>query len=171
MIGLAGAGLAVQGILGLGQMIGGLVKKKPVIPEAEIPQELFQNMTDAEYWSYIGMPEAQRQRYIEDNLRTGATALAGATDRKGGLGLVSSIAQSQTEGNRNLAEMDTNLRYQNMQNLYARRDRLAEERRYVNDVNRQIKLDERDRRDQLIGAGIQNIAGAAGTLGSAAAMF
>jgi hypothetical protein len=168
---LALAGLAVQGALGLGQMIGGLAKKKPEIPEAEIPPEVFQNMSDAEYWAYVGMPEEQRQRYVEDIQRSSATALERSRTRKGGLGLTSAVAQSETDKYRDLVTLDTQMRMKNLSMLYGARERVASERVRAEDINRNIKLDERMRRDKLIGAGIQNIGGAAGTVGMLSAMF
>jgi hypothetical protein len=145
----------VQAAIGLGQTIAGIAKKKPIIPEAEIPQDVFRSLSDAEYQSLIGMPAEQRQRAIEDIQRGGATAFSRAKDLKGGMGLVSNIAQQETEGYRGLAER----RYQNLDRLERRRDRMADEERYAADVNRQLKLDERARRDELIGAGLQNIVG------------
>jgi hypothetical protein len=42
---------------------------------------------------------------------------------------------------------------------------MADEEKYAADVNRQIAYDERARRDELIGAGIQNLVGGGATLG------
>jgi len=166
MIGAILAG--VQGAIGLGQTIAGALKKKPIIPEADISQEMFDSMSDAEYWSFIGMPPEQRQRAIEDISRTGIQAQDQASTRKAGLGMTSMIAQNQTEGYKNLADLDTKMRYQNVLRLDERRDRMTAERNRVDDINRNIKLDERDRRDELIGAGMQNVMGA---LGTAASLF
>jgi hypothetical protein len=168
---LALGALAIQGGLGLGQLIGGLVKKKPIIPEAEIPQEIYENMTDAEYWSYVGMPEAQKQQYIDNITRSGASALGNIQSRKGGLGAVSQIAQNETDAYRDLLSMDENRRFQNQQMLYGARERMAAEKARVDDINRSIKLDERDRRDQLIGSGLQNMMNTAGTLGTVSSFF
>jgi hypothetical protein len=155
----------VQAAIGLGQTIAGIAKKKPIIPEAEIPQDVFRSLNDAEYQAMIGMPAEQRQRAIEDIQRGGATAFSRAKDLKSGVGLVSDIAQRETEGYRGLAEYDTERRYENINRLERRRDRMAEEERYAADVNRQLAIDERNRRDELIGAGLQNIVGGGATLG------
>ena len=83
MLGLIATG--AQAALGVGQTIAGLVKKKPEIPEYDIPQEVYDNMTDAEYWSFQGLPEASKQQFVQESKRTGATALSRSADRKGGL--------------------------------------------------------------------------------------
>jgi len=160
---LAAIATGVQAAIGLGQTIAGMVKKKPIIPEADVPDEVFQNMTDAEYWSYIGMPPEQRQRAVEDIQRAGSSALSQSSSRKGGLGMVSQIAQGQSNSYRSLSEMDTNMRYRNINRLYGARDRMATEKNRVDEINRNIAYDERDQRNQLIGAGMQNVMGAFGT--------
>jgi hypothetical protein len=168
---LALGATVAQTVLGLGQTIAGLVKKKPIIPEADIPEEVFQSLTDAEYQAMIGMPPAQRQRAIEDIQRGGATALGRTGERKGGLGMVSRIAQQEAEGYRGLADMDVQARYRNLDRLERARGRMAEERNRAADINRQIAMDERARRDQMIGAGLQNVMGSIGTGSTMAAMF
>jgi hypothetical protein len=160
---LALGAMAAQTVLGIGQTIAGMVRKKPIIPEADIPDEVFANLSDAEYWSMIGMPPAQRQRAIEDIQRTGATERAGIQSLKGGLGAVARSAQTEVEGQRGVADMDTSYRYKNIDRLERARGRMSEEKNRADDINRQIKLDERARRDEMIGAGMQNVMGALGT--------
>jgi len=160
---LAAIGLIAQTALGIGQTIAGAVKKKPIIPEADIPDEVFQNLSDAEYWSMIGMPPEQREMAVEDIQRSSASALSRSKDRRGGMGLISRIQQGETEGYRGVSELDTSMRVRNINRLSTARDRVAEERNRADDINRQIKFDERTERNQLIGSGIQNVMGALGT--------
>lgn len=161
MAGSAIAGTA-QAALGIGQMIGGLFMPKPKIPDYEIPQEIYENMTDAEYWSFVGLPEAQKQEFLENSMRTGASALAQSASRKGGLGMVSSIAQQQADSNRQLLTMDAQARMQNIQRFWGARERMAQER----STQQQWKMDkvmyQRQKRDEMLGAGMQNLAGGFG---------
>ena len=161
MAGSAIAGTA-QAAIGVGQMIGGLFMPKPDIPDYEIPQEIYENMTDAEYWSFVGLPEAQKQQYIEGSMRAGASALSASASRKGGLGMVSSIAQQQSDANRELLTMDTQARMQNLQRYWGARERMAQ----AKDVQFGHKMDKTmyqlQRRDNMLGAGMQNIAGGFG---------
>jgi len=154
----------VQAAIGIGQTIAGLVKKKPEIPDYEIPQEVWENMTDAEYMAMEGLPPAQKQQFIEQAQRAGATALSRSTSRKGGLGLVSSIAQQETDAATQLLSMDAAQRLQNMQSLYRAREVVAGEKRTAHDYATQKVMQERAEVDELRGAGLQNIMGAAGTM-------
>lgn len=153
----------VQAAIGIGQTIAGLVKKKPDIPDYDIPQEVWDNMSDAEYWAMEGLPPAQKQQFIEQSQRAGATALSRSSSRKGGLGLVSSIAQQEADAATDLLSMDASQRLSNLQNLYRAREVVAGEKRTQHDYKTQKVMQERGEVDALRGAGLQNIMGAAGT--------
>lgn len=163
---------AAQGVLGIGQMIGGLSMPKPAIPDYEIPQELYANMTDAEYWSFIGLPEAQKQNYIEQMNQQGATALSRTSSRKGGMGMISSIAEQQKEANKALLVEDSKARMANLHKFWDTRKDVAGESKYKYQQDLNKVMDARDKRDNMIGAGLQNFgqsfstfAGAGGNAG------
>jgi len=149
--------VAAQGTMGIAQTIKGLTMPKPDVPDYDIPQEIFDNMTDAEYWSYKGLPEAQKQQFIENSMRAGATAISRSTDRKGGLGMISSIAQQERDSARDLLSMDAQARMSNVDRLLQARRELASAKNTEQEWNMQKILDERAKRDEMIGAGIQNI--------------
>jgi predicted transposase YbfD/YdcC len=152
-----------QGVLGIGQMIGGLLMPKPDIPDYEIPQELYENMTDAEYWSFVGLPEAQKQQFIEGSARAGASALSQSASRKGGLGLVSSVAQQQQDSNKQLLSMDAQARMQNIRQHWSARERMAQAKdvKFGHDMDKVMY--QLQKRDQMIGAGMQNLGGSFST--------
>jgi hypothetical protein len=145
-----------QGTLGIAQMIGGLTMPKPDIPDYEISEETYKNMTDAEYWSFQGMPEAQKQQFVEQSQRSGATALSRSTDRKGGLGLVSSIAQQEKDSATQMLSMDSQQRMSNLQNLFRAREVMSEakDKEFKHDTDKVMY--ELGKRDEMIGAGMQN---------------
>lgn len=161
MIGMIATG--VQAALGIGQTIAGMVKKKPPIPDYDIPQEVYDNMTDAEYWAMEGLPPAQKQQFIEQSKRTGATALSRTADRKGGLGMISSIAQQENDANTQLLSMDAQARMGNLDRMFSARDTVAQQEGIKQDWAREKSMVKRDEINQLIGSGLQNIMGAAGT--------
>jgi hypothetical protein len=161
MLGLIAAG--AQAALGLGQTIAGLARRKPPLPEYDIPQEIYQNMSDAEYQSFIGLPDVQKQQFIEESKRAGATALARSSDRKGGLGLVSGIAQQERDDARMLMTEDATQRLKNLHTFWGMRETMAGEKRLKQQVKRENIMQRRDERAQMIGAGLQNIMGATGT--------
>ena len=168
---LAGAALITQGALGVGQTLYGAIKKKPKIPEAEIPQELYENMTDAEYWSYIGMPEEQRQRYVDDLRASTSAGLNRISDRRGGLGAVSSLAQGERQGIKDIAEMDTSMRMNNIDKLYQSRGQYAQAKMMTDEANRNIAQTKRNEILGIAGAGMQNVMGAMGTGASLSAQY
>lgn len=161
MLGMIATG--AQAALGIGQTIAGLVKKKPEIPEYDIPDEVYKNMTDAEYWALEGMPAASKEKFIQESKRTGATALSRSADRKGGLGLISSIAQQERDDATNMLSMDAEARMGNLDRLFRARDTVTQQKGVKQDWAREKTMAKRDEINQLIGGGIQNIAGAMGT--------
>ena len=162
-------GTILQAGLGIAQTLAGAIKRKPEIPEYDIPAEVYQNMTDAEYWSFIGLPESQKQQFIDESTRAGAAAISRISDRKGGLGAISTIAQQERDDARTLLNADVTARMNNMQNLYTMRNRMAEEKQFAQGVKRDNVMQERLERNELIGAGLQNVMGAVGTADLASA--
>jgi len=154
---------AAQGALGIGQTIAGMVKKKPAIPEYDIPQEIYENMTDAEYWAMQGLPDAQREQFIQESKRTGATALSRSASRKGGLGLVSSIAQQERDDATNLLTMDAQARMSNLDRVFQARENVARHKDIKYEMDKEDAMREREERDELIGSGLQNIMGSGAT--------
>ena len=162
MLGLIAGGL--QAGLGIAQTISGLTMEKPEIPDYDIPEEVYKNLSDAEYWKFQGLPEAQKQQFIEQSQRAGATALSRSSSRKGGLGLVSSIAQQEQDSATQLLSMDAQQRMSNLQNLFRSREVMAGAKDKKFGYEMEKVMYERQRRDSMIGAGMQNIAGVASTL-------
>jgi len=160
---IKGAGSVAQLGIGIGQTIAGIVQKKPPLPEYDIPQEIYDNMSEAEYQSFMGLPDAQKQQFIEQSQRAGATALRSSAERKGGLGLVSSIAQQERDATMSLLSMDAEQRMKNIQNLWRMREVKASEERTRQQVKRENIVEERARINEMRGAGLQNIMGALGT--------
>ena len=161
MLGAIMAG--AQTALGIGQTIAGLVKKKPEIPEYDIPSEVYDNMTDAEYWALQGMPEASRQQFIQESKRTGATALSRSASHKGGLGLISSIAQQERDDATKMLSMDAEARMGNLDRLFRARDTVSQQKGVKQEWAKDKVMAKRDEVNELIGGGLQNIMGAGGT--------
>lgn len=168
---LAGAAMVGQAALGIGQTLYGALKKKPEIPQVEIPQQLYQNMSDAEYWSFVGMPEDQKQKYLDDLKGSSATAMSRISDRRGGLGAIAGLHRSESEGLRDIAVADTQMRMQNLQKLAERRSQFAEAKLGVDQINRETEMIKRQELMSMQGAGLQNIMGAMGSIGTLSSMF
>jgi hypothetical protein len=152
-----------QTALGIGQTIAGLVKKKPEIPEYDIPAEVYENMTDAEYWALQGLPKEHIEQFIQESKRTGATALSRSADRKGGLGLVSSIAQQERDDTTELLKTKATAAMSGLDRLFAARDTVSQQEGIKQEWAKEKTMAKRDEINALPGAGLQNIMGAGGT--------
>ena len=159
MIGAVIAG--TQAAIGIGQAVAGYSKLKNLTrPEYQIPSEIEQNMSEAELMSYYGMPDAQKQSYMQNIQRSGQQALSGTADRKGGLGMVSAIQQNQQDSYSNLLSADVQQRMQNIQNAQNMRSVMAGYKDKAFQMNEMEPYQQDYAEAQgLIGAGMQNFMG------------
>ncbi len=132
-----------------------LEKNRPVY---EIPEEIRQNLTQAQQQSLQGVPEAQRQNFLQNLQRGSAQALQNLGSRKSGLAGIGMINQQQNDAYGNLMSSDAQARQQNQGALMNQRQNMADYKdqafqfNKVNPFNRAT-----DRNQALIGAGMQNI--------------
>ena len=157
---LQGAASLTQATMGVAQMAAGFLQKKPKLEEYTIPDEVLQNMSQADRMQYEGLPQAQKEQFIQNIQRAGASALSSSTSRKGGLGLISSVAQQQSDQYMNLLSADSQARMNNMSNLFTARSAVAAEREKKFNIKRENTLEKRASIDALRGAGMQNTMGA-----------
>jgi len=159
MIGALIAG--TQAAVGIGQAVAGYSKLKNLTrPEYQIPSEIEQNMSEAELMSYYGMPDAQKQSYMQNIQRSGQQALSGTADRKGGLGMVSAIQQNQQDSYSNLLSADVQQRMQNIQTAQNMRNVMAGYKDKAFQMNEMQPYQQDYAEAQgLIGAGMQNVMG------------
>ena len=120
-------------------------------------------MTDAEYWALEGMPAASKAKFIQESKRTGATAISRSADRKGGLGLISSIAQQERDDATQMLSMDAEARMSNLDRLFSARDTVTQQKGVKQEWAREKTMAKRDEINELIGGGLQNIMNAGGT--------
>lgn len=118
------AGASVQGTMGIIQGVIGYYQRKKaaemekslVRPTLDIPDTMQGYMTDLQKRAYQGMPEEQRQRYLDNIARAQAYGIAASAGRGG---MLQGVAQSQmaaNDANANLATMDAQARMQNQSN-------------------------------------------------------
>ena len=119
------AGGATQGLAGIAMGVIGYYQRKKaaemeknlVRPELNVPDYLQGYMTEAERQSQVGLPEAQRQRYIDQINRNATYSIAGNLDRNVGLQGVSAANAQLNDANANLLTMDAQARMQNQANF------------------------------------------------------
>ena len=75
-------------------------------PTYEIPQELYDNLSDAEKMEVEGLPAAQKKQFVQNVQRAQQSALKAQADRKGGLMGLQSAMQAETDAYTNLMSMD-----------------------------------------------------------------
>lgn len=141
-------------------------------PEYIIPQELYDNLTDAEKRQVEGLPAEQKAEFVKNIARSQQQALQESADKKGGLLGIQQSANQQTDAYNNLIQMDAAARKES--ELQKRAD--IERARTQIAVAKDNRFNVAEGRYQEglasaqgnIGAGTQNIYGAFSTLGSTA---
>ena len=118
------AGGATQGLAGIAMGVIGYYQRKKaaemekdlVRPELSVPDYMQGYISSAEKMALQGLPEAQRQLYLDQINRNAAYALAGNVERGAGLQGVSAANMNMNDANANLLAMDNQQRQQNIAN-------------------------------------------------------
>lgn len=127
-------------------------------PTYEVPEEMKAAMSDAERLALEGLPQEQKQQYVENIQRANQSALRAQSDRKGGLAGIGAMHQNELDQYRNLLAMDAQARRQNQQNLQGMRGKMAtirDQEFKINKYNPYLQ-EQQDIRD-IQAAGMQNI--------------
>ena len=161
---------AAQAGFGLYQNIkGNKILNNTERPEYQIPDEIYQNLTEAQKMALEGLPAEQKEQYLQSIDRGASTALTANASRKGGLSSVNDIMRSQTDAYSTLLTQDATARMQNQQAAMAQRQSLAN----YKDKAFQYNQDEPYRQNlaegqALVGSGLQNMWGGLSGVGGAA---
>jgi len=164
-----GAGVGALAGLGVGlsqYAKGKKLESETVRPEYEIPQEVFQNLNQAQQMALQGLPAEQKAQYIQNLQQSGQFALSQMGSRKAGLAGVSQLHQQQQSGYQNLLTQDAAARQQNQMGLMQQRQNVAGFRDQAFQFNQVNPYYEDVAKAQgLMGSGIQNIGTAVGNIG------
>lgn len=158
--------VVLQGALGAIQMGVGLAKARAATrPQYVLPTAIEEQMSEAQRLSYYGLPDEQKQEFLDNIARSTAGAVRGASDRRGGLGAVATAAQQEQDAFKGLLSADAQARLNNIQRLQEVRSL------YAQYEDKEFTLNELEPYMQevmaagaLQGAGMQNIGGALNTL-------
>jgi hypothetical protein len=153
------AGGGATTTLGAAQLAYGLYKqKKNKRPNYEIPAEILANMTQADHMAYQGLPEEQKQQYINNLQRSQAYSLNQASSRKAGLTGLAAVNQQGIDAYSDLMADDAAARRQNQTLQMQQRQVLADYRDKQKELNEYNKYYEDTAQNQaMIGAGMQNV--------------
>lgn len=167
MIGLASGILGgLESAYGLYENIkGNQMAKDNVRPTYTIPDEIKQNLTQSDQMALEGLPDAQKQQYIQNIQRSQQLGLNSLSDRKAGLSGIEGIVQSGNDAAGNLLSLDSTARRQNQILAMQQGQNLANYKDKAFDYNKnQPYQNTAAAARALQGAGLQNIAGGLGTI-------
>jgi hypothetical protein len=161
--------LALQGAqtaFGIAQLVKGKkMERNNKRPTYEIPDEVKKNLSQAQMQAMGGLPEAQKNQYIQNLQRAGNFGLSAMSDRKGGLAGLESLVQGQNDAYTGLLSADAQAHQQNLQNLQQQRQNMAEYQDKSFDYNKDQPYQQKLAQSQaLMGAGLQNIGGGLGSM-------
>lgn len=161
------AALASQGIksaVGLGQAIVGGIRSKKLAkqePKYSIPTEVDQGLNLAKTMGATGMASEQYNKAITQNQQSANFALRAAQDRRGGLIAASTIQAGLDRANAGIAAQDAQMRQQNQRFMYSALMNKASFRDKLFANQWQSWSNKYQQARALVGAGMQNITGAA----------
>lgn len=127
-------------------------------PTYQIPDEAKQNLSLAQQMAAQGLPEQQRQNYIENIQRSNASALSELGSRKAGIAGVAALDQRSKDSYQNLLGMDSQARMANQRYLFEQNQNMANYQDQAFQVNSLNPYYEKTARNEaLMGAGLQNV--------------
>lgn len=153
------AGGGATTTLGAAQLAYGLWKqKKNKRPNYEIPPEIQANLDQAETAALQGLPEEQKQQYLNSLKRQQTFSLAQANSRKAGLTGLAALNQQGNDAYANMLSMDAQTRMANQDKVYGMRQTLADYKDQAFQLNKSNPYYEQTAENNaLIGAGMQNV--------------
>lgn len=138
-------------------------------PEYNIPQEIGQNLNQAQMLAQQGLPMEQYNRAMANIDRNAAFGLRGMSDRRGGLVGLADLNQTTNDAYNNLAMQDAQARMNNIAQLYNARSTMANYRDKAFEINQmQPYLQQAQAAQGMQGAGLQNIMGGLQGIGNMA---
>jgi hypothetical protein len=150
---------------GLGQvMYAQYLKNRNKRPTYSIPDEIKQNLTQAQMEALEGLPEAQKQEFVKNIERTQASSLSQLGSRKAGLAGVANLNLQSQDAYEKMLAMDAQARRENLKALKVDRQVMADYKDQAFQLNKLNPYYEKvSESEALMGAGLQNISNA-GTL-------
>lgn len=129
-------------------------------PTYNIPDEVKENLTDAQLQALEGLPEAQKKQYIENVQRARSASLSRARDLKSGLVGLSGVYQNEVDAYKSLLGQDVAARQANQVKLSQARGQMAQYKDKQFEVNQMQPYKQAYNEAQSMqGSGMQNIVG------------
>lgn len=161
MLPLALIPIALQGATGVAQLIKGKkLAQENVRPGYDIPDEIRQNLSQAQMQALEGLPAEVKNQYMQNLQRSAQFGLSAMSSRKAGLAGLSSLVQNQNDAYSNLMAQDAQAQQANLQELMNQRSNMAayQDKRFG--LNQLDPYNQKAEAAQAMkGAGLQNIMG------------
>lgn len=153
---LSGGMSALQGLSQ--QRKGRQIAANNPFPNQEIPAAILENQQKAKLYENQGLPSEQYQQAMRNINRNSTAALRTATDRRGGLGMASTIQQAANDAKLNLDVANANAVRQNQQRAMQQNNVLGQWQNNVWDWNKRQKyMQTAASARALMGAGNANL--------------
>jgi hypothetical protein len=158
---LVGIPAAVKTGTGIAQYLQGRkALRNTKRPMREIPREVIANLNQAQVQALEGMPEEQRNLFIQDMQRGQQQAVRGLSDRRAGIAGIPQLYQGELDSLNRLAMQDSAMRLQNQNLLTAQRAEMGRQRDTQFQLNEyEPFLNKMRMAEGLIGSGMQNAMG------------
>lgn len=133
-------------------------QKKNKRPDYQIPDEVNQNLSLEQRMALQGLPQEQKQQYIDNIQRNSSNSLRELGTRNAGLAGVATANQQQGDAYQNLLGMDSQARMANQKGVIDANQNLANYRDQAFQTNQLNPYYEKTAQNQaMMGAGLQNI--------------
>lgn len=151
----------IQSAIGIAQYLKSQkIAKNNAKPAYEIPSEIKDNLSQAQMQALEGLPEAQKNEYIQNVQRQQNQGLNALGDRQAGIAGLASLTQAGNDANKSLLSMDAQARQQNQAGLMNARTQMAGYKDKDFELNKLLPFQQNAQAAQgLQGAGLQNIVG------------
>lgn len=149
-------GALIGGVLG--GAIGYFGTSETKRPDYTIPEEIRQNLSDAQFAALQGLPEEQKQQFISNLQRGSSYSLNQMSDRKSGIAGLAALNENQNQAYLGLANADAAVKRQNQQLLVGARKDMADykdQKFQVNELNKYYEDTAKSQAQQ--GALLQNV--------------
>jgi hypothetical protein len=135
-------------------------QKNLVRPRYQIPQEVTDNLSDAQRMAIQGLPEQQQKMYVDNVQRGMNQGLQQLGTRQAGLAGIGGLVQNQNDAYRNLLAMSAQQQMANQQQLYGARNAVSEFKNHAFQVNQmEPYMNKAQMAQAMIGSGLQNAMG------------
>lgn len=165
-----GYGTLIGGVVGAGLGLYGAYQTNEALdnaPKYEIPEEIKKNLSEAEFYATQGMSEEAKRLLVKGIQEQQAAQMAAGSTRKAGLVGLAASQQQQQNAYAQLAAQDAMAREQHRAQLAQARSIMADYKGQQYQLNVLNPYYEKTAANQaMIGAGMQNIYGAAQAYGS-----